>query len=213
MSRQRHENKFITFVFKSFCNLDAMVDIRQALRSEGNFGVSMETIDEFLMNTEELCVPPKTAVIRTGTVNTNVYVIKEGILKMSYLNDIKEITYGFGGPGSLLISPHSFYMNKPAFMQVETCKVGVTLLYMGRDCFYRLMESSPEFSRWMFNIATYQLLACEMKLSLINGTAKERYLSMIRNRPEILRFISKKDIASYLGVTPEYLSRISADLK
>lgn len=77
---------------------------------------------------------------------------------------------------------------------------------MTREKFYELMKLSHEFARWMFDIAVYQLFGCEMKLSLINGTAKERYVSLIRNRPEV------KMIASYLDVTPEYLSRIGSDL-
>lgn len=187
-------------------------DIRRLLSLEGNFGVSFQTIDLLLDNMLEEKVPARTAVIMSGQINTNVYLVQEGILKMSYLSDSKEITYGFGGPGSFLLSPHSFYMNKPAFMQVETCKTGAVILRMSRERFYSIMEKSPEFAQWMLNISLYQLFACEMKLSVINGTAKERYISLIRNRPEILKYISKKNIASYLGVTPEYLSRISVDL-
>ena len=151
-------------------------------------------------------------MIEAGTINTDVYLIKEGILRMSYLFDDREVTYGFGGPGSFFLSPFSFYMNRPAFIQVDTCKSGAVLLRMSKERFYGLMQSSHEFALWMFDIAIYQILACELKLSLINGTAKERYLSLVKNRPEVLKYISKKMIASYLDVTPEYLSRISVDL-
>lgn len=189
-----------------------MEDIRQLLRQESNFNVSDGTIDILVGNMEQMEVPARTPVIRSGETNTNVYLVLRGILKMSYLYDAKEVTYGFGGPGSFLISPHSFYMNRPAFMQVETCKTGASVLWMKRERFSEIMASSHEFAEWMFYISIHQLLACEMKLSVINGTAKERYLSLMRNRPEILNYISKKNIASYLGVTPEYLSRISVDI-
>ena len=151
-------------------------------------------------------------MIEAGKINTNVYLIKEGILRISYLCDAREVTFGFGGPGSFLLSPHSFYMNRPAFVQVDTCKNGAVVLCMTRSRFYELMESHHEFARWMFDIAIYQIFGFEMKASLISGSAKERYISLIRNRPEVLRYISKKNIASYLDVTPEYLSRISVDL-
>lgn len=189
-----------------------MDSIRHLVRQESNFNVSDGTIDLMVGNMDELEVPARTAIIRAGEINTNVYLVLRGILKMSYLYDAKEVTYGFGGPGSFFISPHAFYMNRPAFMQVETCKTSATVLCMKRERFYGLMSSSHEFAEWMFHISIHQLLACEMKLSVINGTAKERYVSLLKNRPEILKYISKKNIASYLGVTPEYLSRISVDV-
>lgn len=189
-----------------------MEDIRQLLRQETNFNVSDKTIDLLIGNMQAQEIPARTAVISAGEINTNAYMVTRGILKMSYLSDGREVTYGFGGPGSFLVSPHSFYMNRPAFMQVETCKTGAGVLMITKDCFTEILNSSHEFAEWMFYVALHQLLACEMKLSVINGTAKERYTSLIRNRPEILKYISKKNIASYLGVTPEYLSRISVDL-
>lgn len=189
-----------------------MKDLRELIREEGNYGISDQEIDRLLDNMEEISVPAKTPVIQTGKINTNVYLIKEGILRISYISDVREVTYGFGGPGSFFLSPSSFYMNRPAFMQVDTCKTAASLLRMTRERFYSVMQVSHEFAAWMFNIAMYQIFMCETKLSLINGTAKERYVSLIKNRPEILKYISKKNIASYLDVTPEYLSRISVNL-
>lgn len=49
-------------------------------------------------------------------------------------------------------------------------------------------------------------LLFEKKNSLINGDAPERFKSMLRNRPEIFEKVSKKAIASYLGITQQYLS-------
>jgi hypothetical protein len=53
-----------------------------------------------------------------------------------------------------------------------------------------------------------QLYTHEMKLSLINGEAKERFLALMRNRPEIMARVPLKIIASYLGITPQYLYQL-----
>lgn len=189
-----------------------MDDFKMLIRREGKFDIPEAELDMLLDNMEESYIPAKTHVIEVGKINTNVYLIKEGIFRVSYLSGDREVTYGFGEAGSFFLSPHSFYMNKPAFMQVDTCKTGGVVMHMTRDRFYTLMNSSHVFAQWMFDIAMYQIFGCEFKISMINGTAKERYLSMIKNRPEVLRYISKKNIASYLDVTPEYLSRISVDV-
>ena len=46
------------------------------------------------------------------------------------------------------------------------------------------------------------------ELSLLRDSAEERYLNLFEERPELLREIPLKYIASYIGVTPQALSRI-----
>ena len=47
-----------------------------------------------------------------------------------------------------------------------------------------------------------------MKNSVINGDAKERFLSLVKNRPEIMEKVPLKFVASYLGITQSSLSRL-----
>jgi len=48
----------------------------------------------------------------------------------------------------------------------------------------------------------------EQQIEILNNTAEERYQLMIAQNPEIIQRTSAKHIASYLGITPESLSRI-----
>ncbi|HET8736143.1 MAG TPA: Crp/Fnr family transcriptional regulator, partial [Pricia sp.] len=52
------------------------------------------------------------------------------------------------------------------------------------------------------------LIKSQRELSLLNKTAEERYLELFSHRPELIRHIPLKFIASYIGVTPQALSRI-----
>lgn len=186
--------------------------IRKLLKEEGNFGPSDEIIDMFLSCTEEISVKPKERLIEYGRVNTDVYCLKEGIMRLFHIEDAKEITFGFATPGTIFLSPQSYYMKQPAFLMIENCKTESKVLRMSKERFNRLMEESHEFSRWMFNIAMGQLYTCEHKLNLINGTAKDRYLAVIKNRPEIIEAVPSNVIASYLGVTPQYLCNLKKQL-
>lgn len=57
-------------------------------------------------------------------------------------------------------------------------------------------------------MAQCQFYYYEKKESVINGNVEERYASIEQNRPEILQNVSLRIIASYLGVSPQYLSKI-----
>ena len=52
------------------------------------------------------------------------------------------------------------------------------------------------------------LLKSKRELSLLNKSAEERYLNLFTERPILLQQIPLKYIASYIGVTPQALSRI-----
>ena len=52
------------------------------------------------------------------------------------------------------------------------------------------------------------LIKSKRELSFLSKTAQERYLDLFKERPELLKLIPLKQIASYIGVTPQGLSRI-----
>ncbi len=72
----------------------------------------------------------------------------------------------------------------------------------------RLASESHDFAQWMMFMSLEQLLFHEKKLEVVNGDAKERFLALFKNRPEIIKNVSLKILASYIGVTPEYLSKL-----
>lgn len=186
--------------------------IKELLRAEGTLKPSDEIIDKFLSNMEEITLKPKERLIDHGSINTNIYCIKEGILRLFHIVESREVTFGFATSGTIILSLHSYYMRQPAFIMAENCKTEAKVLKMSKTQFDRMLEESHEFSRWMFNIAMGQLYTCEHKLFLINGTAKERYLAVVRNRPDIIEAVPSNVIASYLGVTPQYLCHLKSEL-
>lgn len=189
-----------------------MPDFRSILKEEGNFSPTGEILDKVLSAAEEIYIKPRTPIIESGRINSNVYIVKEGIIRILHFEQDKEITFGFASPGTFLLSPHSYYMNIPAFLQAETCKTPATVLRISKSRFDSLLAESHELALWMLNLAIGQLFSCERKLYLINGTAKERYSSVLKNRSEIIRAVPAKVIASYLGVTPQYLCRLKEEL-
>ena len=78
------------------------------------------------------------------------------------------------------------------------------------DC---LVNKYHEFACWALSMAHCQLYYSEMKSSVINGNAAERLVALTRYRPEILEKVQMKTLASYLGITQQYLSTLKRKLK
>lgn len=202
------------FAFSVQCGYLAYMNenLKQLLREECNFKPSDEVLEMFLGAMTEVRVKPASRIIDYGRVNSDVYCLKEGIVRLFHVEESKEKTFGFALPGTIFLSPLSFYLNAPAFIMAETCKVPVTLLRMDRRTFNMLVDKSGEFARWMLSLTTAQICICERKLSIINGSALERYKSVLENRPEIIEAVTNKVLASYLDITPQHLCRLKKQI-
>ncbi len=189
--------------------MDELID---QIMHEGDFHPSEEVVRRLLALGEEVHFGPKKAVIEFGRINRNVYIVKEGILRVVYFEKEKEETYGFASPGTIFLSPHSYYMNQPAVMQFETCKKGCTCIMVPKVKFDRLLVESHEFARWMFDLSMGQFYTSEKKLKYIKGDARERIVAVLKYRPEILEVVSARTLASYIGVTEAYFCRIKKEI-
>jgi CRP-like cAMP-binding protein len=189
-----------------------MEKLKQLLDAECPYRLPDGLMWEFLNAMTEVRLKPKQVLISYGQFDDNIYVIKDGIIRYCYFDGDKEKTFGFGTPGSLSIQYHCYYMRQPSFFQLEACGES-TVMKISKKEFDSLVARSLDFARWMLTMSSGQLYTNEVKLSLINGMAKERFLSLMQNRPEIIARVPLRIIASYLGVTPSSLSRLKRELK
>lgn len=181
------------------------------MREDHLFQLSDEMMDKLCACMTEIKVPAKQPVICCGKVNTNVYVLKDGIMRRSYMNGEVDCTNGFALPGTTFMSYYSYYHGLPSNHRYEAC-VDSVVMEISKADYERLIKESHEFSCYVNSLLMAQLFYDEKKMSVFSGDAKERYISMIKNRPDILRSVSLGVIASYLGVSQAYLSRLRQSL-
>lgn len=184
--------------------------IKDLLRKECNYELSEPMLDRFIESMDEITLRPRDILVLSGEVDPDIYVVKEGILSHTYLDGFKEKTMFFSLPGTMTFASHSYYLGEPAFYQVEACCDSV-ILHLSKTRFDELIASSYEFCRWALSMAQCQLYYFEMKQAVINGNARERFNALIKNRPEIIGKIPLRTVASYLGITPSYLSRLKKE--
>lgn len=177
------------------------------LKDESNHAFNEEVMEKFLGNGTVRNLERGEALINAGDVDRDIYFIVEGITRHWYWNGDREKTAFFSQSGTMLISYHSYYFNKGSFYSIEAC-CPTRILCVKKDIYDRFVNEYHDFSNWCLSMAQCQIFFFEMKNRIIAGTAKERYISFLKNRPDILNQVQLKIIASYLDVTPQYLSKL-----
>lgn len=103
---------------------------------------------------------------------------------------------------------YCFLNDKPAMMFIETIEES-SIFQLSRENFNKLFTAIPKFERFfrilMQNAYTREQLRVIESLTL---TAEERYDRFISKYPQFTSQVTQKQIASYLGITPEFLSAI-----
>ena len=164
-------------------------------------------MDRYLALMTEIHLKECEPLIQYGKMDPNIYIVRSGILRYVYFDGLTERTFAFAAPGTMILSWSSFYKRMPAFLQIESC-CKATVMKISKQDFDTLAEQSHDFAKWMMRLFSAQHWCIELKLEEVNGTAKERFESFIRNRPEIVGNVQLKTVASYINVTPSYLSRL-----
>jgi CRP-like cAMP-binding protein len=184
-----------------------METLRKLLDAECDYRMKDETMDKFPGSMTEIELKRNEPLIPYGKFDSNVYVVRTGILRAAYFDGFKEMTFAFGLPGSVAISYYSFCKDNPSFSKLEACCDSV-IMKITKPKFTELIKQSHDFAQWMLSMSLEQLLFHEKKREVVNGDAKERFESLMKNRPEIIKNVPSKIVASYIGISPEYLSRL-----
>ena len=103
--------------------------------------------------------------------------------------------------------------NSISQISIEACNDSIAYS-IPRHLLTKLFDSSLGLANLGRRLMEQQLLTTEnWLLSNDSPRAKERYLTLIRETPELLQHVPQKHIASYLWITPQSLSRIRAKIK
>ncbi|MGB1317504.1 MAG: Crp/Fnr family transcriptional regulator [Flavobacteriales bacterium] len=102
----------------------------------------------------------------------------------------------------------SFYRNEPSRLYIEALEDSL-ILQVTKPDLLQLFEDYPTFSHVFRVLAENALVTAQNRiLEKVSSTAEERYLDFAKRYPQLFNRIPHFHIASYLGVTPEFLSTI-----
>lgn len=149
-----------------------------------------------------------TMLLRAGEVATKSYYVLSGLVRQYYIVDGEEKNTFFYTEGHSVSSMTSLTTGTPS-KHFLSCLEDCTLSVIQRDKEVEFYQRFPRFEK-MCRTQTEEELGNyqDMLATYITSTPEERYFNLIESRPELLDRVPQYQLASFLGVKPESLSRI-----
>ena len=148
-------------------------------------------------------------ILQEGEICTHNTYVLEGCFRM-YLVDPngKEHNLQFAIENWWIGDIGSFHSNTPSKLNVEAVENSI-ILQVRKEDQLKLFTHYPKFNQIFRVLSENAMVSLQRRvLQNISSTAEERYLDFLERHPNLFNRISNVQIASYLGVTPEFLSTI-----
>lgn len=143
-----------------------------------------------------------------GSIDTNIYLVKTGSLRIFVLDEHEEHTIRFGYTNNLIASLDSFLHEKPSDFYIQALKK-TTVKVINKKSYLAFMQSTPENRKlWLIILENFILQQMERERDILTSSPVERYQRVLKRSPQLFQEVPHKYIASYLRMTPETLSRI-----
>lgn len=145
---------------------------------------------------------------KEGEIPRHCFFVLEGAVRRFQLSDGLDKTIEFYTPDNGSVSPESYINQSPSEYFLETITDSVLMIgEQERDAY--LIKAFPVLEKIIREMMQREWGAAQSKLALFKlSSPEERYLNLLERQPELMEIAPLHQIASYLGMTPESLSRI-----
>ncbi|UZO80161.1 Crp/Fnr family transcriptional regulator [Aquimarina sp. ERC-38] len=155
-------------------------------------------------------IAKKTTFLKLNSVESTISFIVSGMVRL-YIpesEDSKEITFGFSFQEQFISAYDSFLTRTPSQYELQTLTDTslLTMTYENLQEVYKTTQIGNLIGR--LTAERLFLIKSKREQTLLQNTAEERYLNIFKYHPEMIQRIPLKYISSYIGVTPQALSRI-----
>lgn len=152
----------------------------------------------------------KTTFLSEGAIENYISFVKKGVIRFYIPKEFKEneVTFGFCFKNQFVSAYDSFLTQKPSLYELET--LDDTTLYSISYADLQQVYKTTQIGNLIGRLTAERLFYIKSKReqSLLSETPEQRYLNLFKERPELINVIPLKYVSSYIGVTPQALSRI-----
>lgn len=173
--------------------------------------ISLTTEEETFFTSlfQKKLVRKKQFLLQEGEVAKYTFFVNEGCLR-SYSIDKNgfEHILQFAPPGWWITDMHSLTTQQPATLYIDVIFDG-EVLAIAKEDIDKLFDKLPKFNRYFRILAENSLVTYQRRLiDNLSLSALERYEGFCKYYPSLIETLPQKQVAAYIGVTPEFLSKM-----
>jgi len=174
--------------------------------------LSTIVIDELTRNFKIKQIPKGEILLHEGNVCNKLWFLIKGVLRYYHFITENEITSRIVFDTHIVISPGSFFGQTASTETIEALQPSIIAELTFEDL-QSIYKKFPEFNFHGRKITEQYFINSEQRLYLLRKhNAADKYLYFLENFPGIINKIPHKYIASFLGISPETLSRVRHSL-
>lgn len=167
----------------------------------------------FLSKIETKNYKAKTIILNAGEVCKHSYFVNSGLLRSFTINDnIVEHVLSFACEGWWIGDLYSLLSQKPGNLFIEVLE-DAEIVLLSKESQEQLYLEIPKLERFFRILTENSLVANQERLmDNLSLTAEERFEKFCKKYPTLIQKVPQKQIASYIGVTPEFFSKMKSKM-
>ena len=149
-----------------------------------------------------------TILLKEGTICKECYAVIRGCVREYYIKNGLDMTTAFFTEGQS-VNSFSSYTNQVPSKHFLECSEDSLLAVGNQSLVDQMCERIPRLTEFIKNEVEKDAGELQERMaSFMTSTPEERFTDLMKNNPGLMNRVPQHQIASYLGVTPESLSRI-----
>ena len=180
---------------------------------ESNIPIEKSAVSAYVSTLKIRKVKKGEQLLKQGDICQHTFFVEKGLLRYFSIDKKgKENVLQFAPENWFITDRESVYFNQPSKYYIDALE-DTEVLVLEKNFVEKISEQNNSFAEFNNQLLHNHIRSLQKRIELLlSATAEERYLDFIKVYPNLLLRVPQTLIASYLGITPESLSRVRKEL-